>query len=226
MKKKTIIGIIIALIVLIGILITCIWGFHFDLIYASHKEVDIAIGQEFENQEIYDITKEIVGSQKIIIQKVELYEDMVAIHVKDITAEQLENLNTKINEKYGIENTVENIVVTSVPNARGRDLVKPYMMPVTISFVIIILYLIIYTAIYSHIGIKVSVTKTVGKAIGMIIGVQLLYLALLAITRLPINRLTIPFSIVLYILTTIGFLLHLEKIIDKNNHNEWDKNKK
>lgn len=207
MKNKTIIGIIFALIIIAGIVITCIWGLNFDLIYSNHKQIDIYIGQEFENKDIYKIVKETVGSKKIIVQKVELYEDMVSISLKDITEEQLTNINSKINEKYGIENKAENITINNIPNARGRDLVKPYILPTIISLVIIITYLIIYNIITK----KENNIKETIKAVGTIIGVQLLYLALLAITRLPINRITIPFSIVLYIITTIGIFVKLEK---------------
>ena len=217
MKNKTIIGIIFALIIIAGIVITCVWGLNFSLSYSAHKEIDIYIRKEFNNQEIYELAKESMPAKEIHVQKVELYEDMVSIQVKDITDKQLESLNTKINEKYGIENKVEEIVVTDIPNVRGRDLVKPYILPMGISFAIIIIYITIYTTIYSHIGKKVDTIKTVGKAIGIIVGVQLIYLALLAITRLEINRLTIPFAIVLFIITTIGILSHLEK---KNNQIE------
>ncbi len=210
MKNKIIIGIIFALII-IGIVITCILGLNFDLIYSNHKEVDIYIGQEFENQDIYNITKEVVGTQKIIIQKVELYEDMVAISLKDITDEQLANLNTKINEKYGIENKVEDIVVTSTPNVRGRDLVKPYILPAIISLAISIVYLLVYNAIIK----KENTIKETLKAVGVIIGVQLLYLSVLAITRLPVNRLTIANGIVLYVVTTIVILSKMQKEYSK-----------
>lgn len=209
MKNKTIIGIIFALIIMAGIVITFIWGLNFDLIYSNHKEIDIYIGQEFENQDIYEIVKDTIGDQRIIVQKVELYEDMVSISIKDITDEQLENLNTKINEKYGIENTVESIEVTDVPNVRGRDLVKPYILPITISLAIIIVYLFVYNKVMKT---EKAIRETL-KVIGTIIGVQLLYLAVLAITRLTINRLTIPFAMALYIITTIVILAKAQKNI-------------
>ena len=215
MKNKKIIGIIFALIIIAGIVITCIWGLNFDLNYSNHKAVDIYIGQEFKNQDIYQIAKEVLGNQEIKVQKVELYEDMVSISTKDISDEQLQNLNTKINEKYGIENTVENIVVTDVPNVRVRDLVKPYILPVAISFAIIIIYLVIYNAIYSRMGKNVNIVKTLSKAITSILLVQLLYLAILAITRLEVNALTIPISIALYIITTIIIFVKLENEYSK-----------
>ena len=77
MKNKKIVGAILTLIILAGIIITSIWGLNFSLNYSNHKVIDIYIGQEFENKDIYQIAKEVLGDVKIEIQKVELYEDIV-----------------------------------------------------------------------------------------------------------------------------------------------------
>lgn len=215
MKKIKRIPILFTIIIIVGIIITCIWGLNFSMPYSNHKEIDIAIGQEFENQDIYEIVKQVVGNQKISVQKVELYEDMVSISIKDITEEQLANLNTKINEKYGTQNKVEDILITVTPNVKGRDLIKPYIMPVAISFLIILCYIIIYVIIKNHTGKNISMIKAIVGTIELVLEFQLLYLALLAITRLPINTLTIPFGIIIYILTTIGAMVYLGKKKEK-----------
>ena len=215
MKNKTIIRILFALIIIVGIVITCIKGLNVGLNYSNHKILDIYIGQEFENKDIYQIAKEVLGNKEVIVQKVELYEDMVSIRVQDITDEEISNLNTKINEKYSLENTVESIQVTDVANVRLRDLVKPYILPISISFVVIIIYIAIYNAVYKRKGREVNNTKTLLETVVSIIGVQLLYLSLLAITRLPVNTLTIPVGIALYIITTIVILVKLEKKYSK-----------
>ena len=211
MKNKKIIGILLALIIIAGMIVTAIWGLNFDFLYNSHKELNIYIGQEFENEEILAMVKEVVGNQKIVIQKVELYEDMVSISIKDITEEQIAELNTKINEKYGIDNKVEDIITTEISHVRGRDLVKPYIIPIAISFVIMLAYFIAYIAIYNHMGKTIPMAKTIGKIVVAIIGVQLLYLAVLALTRLPITYFTIPIAIVLYSITTIAMMRKLQK---------------
>lgn len=215
MKNKKIVAIILALIILAGIIITYTKGLNFDLNYSNHKTIDIYIGQEFENKDIYQIVEEVIGKQKIEVQKVELYEDMISINVKDITDEQLENLNTKINEKYGTENSVEEIGVTNIPNVRGRDIVKPYILPVAISFAIIIIFFVIYNVIYSRRGREINTVKTVAKSIATIIIVQLLYLSILAITRVEINTLTMPISVALYVITTIMIINNWEKEYSK-----------
>jgi len=211
MKNKKIIPILMIVFIIIGIVVTCVLGLNFDLSYSAHKQIDIQIGKEFDNQEIKAIVKEVVGNRKVTIQKVELYEDMVSIGMKDISEEELQTITTKINEKYGIENTVENIAVTSVPNVRGRDLIKPYLVPVAISFLIILAYIICYVLIKNHLGKKINMLKAIFGTIEIILEFQLLYLALIAITRLPITALTIPIAIIIYALTTIGSIACLEK---------------
>lgn len=211
MKNKKVIPILITVFILVGIVVTCVLGLNFDLSYSAHKQIDIQIGKEFDNKEIKALVKEVVGNRKVTIQKVELYEDMVSIGIQDISEEELQNLTTKINEKYEIENTVENIAVTSVPNVRGRDLIKPYLMPIAISFLIILAYIICYVLIKNHLGKKINMVKAILGTIEIIVEFELLYLALLAITRLPVTALTIPIAIIIYVLTTIGSMAYLEK---------------
>lgn len=209
MNKK--IGIVLALlIIVIGIIITSIFGLNYSFLYDNHKQIDIYIGQKFQNDEIYSITKEVIGDKKIIIQKVELYEDMVSINVEDITEEQLQNLNTKINEKYGIENKVEDISISEVPKIKINDLIKPYIMPTIISTIAIIIYIIIYSVIANRMEKNIKVVKTIAIAIITIIMVQLIYFSIIAITRMPIGRLNIPIALMLYILTTIFIMQHIE----------------
>lgn len=211
MKNKKIIPILMAVFILVGIIVTCVLGLNFDLSYSAHKQIDIQIGKEFDNKEMKTLVKEVVGNRNVTIQKVELYEDMVSIGIADISEEELQNLTTKINEKYEIENTVENIAVTSVPNVRGRDLIKPYLMPIAISFLIILAYIICYVLIKKHLGKKINMVKAILGTIEIIVEFELLYLALLAITRLPVTALTIPIAIIIYVLTTIGSMAYLEK---------------
>lgn len=211
MKKKNLIGILLGIIIIIGIILTATMGLNLDLMYSSHKSIDINLQKQFENEDVYKIAKEVFENQKVKVQKVELYEDMVSIIVKDATDEQLENLNTKLNEKYELENTKDDMVITNVPSVEISDLVKPYILPVSISFVIIIIYLVIYMAINNRVNRKLSILKEISKAILTIIGIELLYLSVFAITRFEINYITLPIGIIIYAFTTILILMNLEK---------------
>lgn len=148
MKNKTIrTGIIIAIIIVIGIILTSIYRTNFELSYTAHKHIEISIGKEFENEDIINIVKEVVGNREVKVQKAGIYQDTVAINVKEISDEELESLNTKINEKYELENTVDSLNVTEVPKASAMDYVKPYIKPLIIACVIIGVYVAIYFAI-------------------------------------------------------------------------------
>ena len=136
---------------------------------------------------------------------------MVSITVENISDEQLEQLNTKINEKYQLENTKESLLVTDVSNVKGRDLIKPYVWPTIISFFVIEIYLFVYLLIYKKSGRNVKIIKEMLIFFSITVIVQLLYFAIISITRLPINRITIPISILLYLITTIVTLYKLEK---------------
>lgn len=214
MKKKLsiIFWVIAVCIVIAGIVVTCTIGLNFDVNYSKNKQITVYIGKEFEEKDIKDIVKEVTGESRVIVQKVELYEDMVSIKVKDITDEQVQQLNDKINEKYELENKLEEeVLVSENANVRGRSLIKPYILPMAISFILVIAYFMGYMIVNYKIGKKLNIAKSLGKIVLSIVGVQVLYLSLIAILRLPISRLTIPTAIVLYVVTTIVLMYKLEK---------------
>ena len=201
--NKKIVGAIVAVIILIGLILTFTMGLNFDLIYSKHKEIDINLKNEFDSKEIEAIAKEVLDGKEVVIRKVELYEDMVSIAVEDISDEQLESLNAKLNEKFEISNEVENLVVTDIPNEKGMDIIKPYIWPVVISFVLIEIYLLGYLFIYKRSGNEVNILKSMAEYLCGSVIVELLYLSVLAITRLPVNRLTVPIAMILFIGTAI-----------------------
>ena len=100
-KKTKMIFTIIAIIILIGIAITCTIGLNFDLRYRDSKRMELYLEQEFNISDIKQMTDEVMPSKKVIIQKVEVYEDTVSITAEDITDEEKQSLIDKVNEKYG-----------------------------------------------------------------------------------------------------------------------------
>lgn len=193
-KPQNKIGILLAiLIIVIGIIMVVAKGFNFDLKYQDSKRIELNLGKEFESQDIKNIAKETLG-QKVIVQKVEVYEDAVSILVKDINDEQKSNLITKINEKYGTEFKAEDIEVIEVPHIRLRDLIKPYILPFTMATIIILVYIAIRY-------FKINAIKTVGKTILTVALAQALLFSIIAITRIPIGRLTIPMVLTVYMLS-------------------------
>lgn len=214
--KKVIVA-IIACIVVAGIAITCVMGLNYELMYSDNTQFDIYIGKEFDNNEIKNIVQEVIGKDKqVLIQKVEMYEDMVTVTTKEVSDEQLEQINQKINEKYGIENKKEDIQLVKNSKIRGRNIVKPYVFPVAISFIIIV---VVMAILYRKLG----VSKVILNFVGYTLLVQAIYLSIIALTRVEVNRFTMPVSIALYALTQLYVITKLEN--KKNSLQEENKDK-
>lgn len=138
---------------------------------------------------------------------------MVSFTVEEKSDEELapkvEELNKKINEKYGLENKVENISIVHSPKVRLRDIISPYIWPVGICTTLVFVYAMIRYR-------KLGAFRTLGKYIVGVLGIELLYLSLIALTRLPINQLVIPVGLLLYtlaiIIVTVKREIKLEKL--------------
>jgi len=198
MKKK--ICAIVAFIIVFGLVLIATVGLNVSLDYAAHTMIDVSIGQQFNISDIKAITKEIYPNEKVVIEKSTAYKDGVCIKVTGTSDEQVESLNQKINEKYGIDNKIEDINKIYVSNTRLRDVLKPYIIPLLITTVLVLIYLIIR---FKNLGILNVLIQTAG-AIGIS---ELLLLALVAITRYPIDRIIMPAALVLYfaILITMSY---------------------
>lgn len=203
-EKNKVLIVLTALIVVLGIVITVVMGFNFDLRYQQAKKVQLHINKEFAISDIKQITNEVLSNNGVIVQKVEMFEDTASIIAKDITDEQKSNLITKINEKYGTEISAEDTEIVTVPHTRGRDIVKPYIAPFLISVVIILCYM----AIRYY---KLNCIKIILETIGVLVLAQILLFSAMAITRIPIGRLTIPLMILVYILSLLGITNKYEK---------------
>lgn len=212
-KKKLIVIILIAIIIIAGITITLTKGLNYDLRYQDTKRVELYLGKDFKIADIKQITDEVLPDQAVLIQKIEVYEDSISIISKDITDEQRTNLVNKVNEKYETELNADDIETTTIPHTRGRDIVKPYILPFIIATVIILAYM----AVRYH---KLGSIKTVLKIAGICILAQIILLSVIAITRIPVGRLTIPMVITVYILTLVGLTTKFEKDLTNNKKEE------
>ena len=202
-KSKIVIG-IIALVIIVGIIVTLTVGLNFDLRYQDSKRIELYLETDFNISDIKQITNEVMPGEQVIIQKVEVYEDTVSITAKDITDEQKQSIIDKANEKYGTELSADSVEVESVPNTRGRDIIKPYITPFAIATLIILVYMAIRYR-------KLGVVKTLLKTIIILVVAQATLLSVMAITRIPIGFITIPLVITVYLLTLVGLTSYFEK---------------
>lgn len=203
-KKQKIIMSIVAIIIIVGIAVMALIGFNFDLKFQATKKLEIYLGKEFEISDIKNITNEVMQNEQVIIQKVEVYEDSVSIIAKEITEEQKQGIIEKVNAKYELELKADGMQIDTIPHTRGRDLIKPYIVPFTVATIIILVYMAIR---YKKLdGIRV-VLKTI---LNLIISEATL-ISLIAITRVPVGGLTIPMVLIVYILTFMVVTTRLEK---------------
>lgn len=210
---KKIAQIILICLVLAGIIVIATLGFNVGVRYGENTQININIGKEFDSKDIRNIAKEVFGNQSVIVEHVEIYKDVVQITVKGATDEQIAELNNKINEKYELSNDLSNaddVLVARNANTRLRDLVMPYILPISISAAIIVIYEVIRFR-------KLGVWKVLYEAILAIIAPQAVLFSIYAIARIPVNRLTAAISIALYMLSVFkGIEIFLEQKQEKN----------
>lgn len=203
-RNKKILSVLAILIVVAGIIMTATKGFNFDLKYQKTQKVELVLNQEFKNSEVKEIAKEVFENQPIMIEKVEVFEDTVAITTTKITEEQKANLITKINEKYGTQLNQEATKIIDVAHTKGLDLIKPYILPFAIATLAILVYM---GARYYKLGI----VKTTLKVLAILAIIQVELFSVIALTRIPVGRLTIPMVIIVYLFTLLGITNNLEK---------------
>ena len=85
-----------------------------------------------------------------------------------------------------------------------RDLVKPYVTSFAISTVLILVYIAIRYR-------KLGFVKTMLKSLLIIVIAQAILFSVIAITRIPVGRLTIPMVLIVYVCTLLGITNYLEK---------------
>ena len=213
-KNKVIIALSL-IIIIAGIIVTVTKGFNFDLNYQDTNKIELNIGKEFNNEDIKIIAKEQLNTQKVMIQKVEEFEDAVAITAKQINEEQRNNIVTKINEKYETQIDSSNIEIQYVKHVRGRDIIKPYIVP----FIIATAMILGYMAMKHH---KLGEIKVITKSVVILVLIQVILFSVMAITRIPVGRLTIPLVLVVYLIT----LILLTEIFEKELKNKQVEDKK
>ena len=188
-------------------------GFNFDLNYESTKQVEMLIGKEFNISDIKQITNEIFGEEKVVIQKVEVYGDMVSIKSFNITDEQKGKLVDKINEKYQTELKSEDVEIKTISHTRARDILKPYVTPFIVTMIIVLVYMAIRY-------FKLGIVKTIVNTLFITIFAQLVLFSIIAITRIPLGEITIPIMIFIYVVTILGVTIKNEKDLKKQIQEE------
>lgn len=217
---KTIAFAAVIAIILAGILMVAIKGFNVGLPYVSNTQIIIDLEKEFEVKDIEQIAEEVIGDE-VLVQKVEVYEDIVAITSRSITTEQMEEINNRINEKYELENTAEDIIVKENGKVRISDVGRPYVAPVIIAAVLVLIYTIAVSLVYKFSMLKdVSITKALLSVVGGSVAVEGIYYSVIALTRIPFNALIVPISIIIWLITLIVIYSKFDVIMENKKVNK------
>lgn len=202
--KKVVYAILICIIIA-GIVVISTIGLKADIIYSKNVEIDVYLGKVFEENDIKGVVNEVFPNERTIIQNIELFEDMFCVTLADTRTDEeldskVEELVSKLNEKYGTELKFEDIEIRHNPKVNLSSIVIPYALTLGISMAVILVF----------VGIrykKLGIIRTILTYILSIVAVEMVYLSILAIVRFPINRAVIPIGLLLLIvvLAVLGF---------------------
>lgn len=203
MKKKDVIILAIAMIIIIaGVIVTFTIGFNKQLRYQESQKIDIYVASEVDVDKIKNIANEVLGRNNMV-QTIEIYQDMVTIRAKSITEEQKNTIVNKVKENYEFEQTAENTEIGNIPATRIRDILKKYILPMSLSFVIILVYM---TVRYHEKGmLKVMLQTIVFPAI-----CEIILCCLIAITRMPVGVYTPTLILIVYLASITYTVIRIE----------------
>lgn len=199
-KRKKIALIVFVVIFALDIIFTGIFGIKTNLYYGDGQVIRFQISNTtFDINDIKSITKEVFGDE-YMVKKVEFFNDSALIKVKSASDEELNELCTKLNEKYSCSLTTDNLSVNYEANVKIRTVVEPYVIPVGISIILILVYY----------AIRFKGSKEMAGYIKAILGVGIIYYGLFAICRVRFSELTMPIAMSLYALTTLIYTTKAE----------------
>lgn len=180
--------------------------------YNVTQKLLVSIGKEDYNvDDVKAIAKEVFGKDEVNVEKYKDDEKYVSIEANLLIEKDIENLNTKINEKYELTNEAKSISSTNVikeneiPRVRLTDMAKQYILYTFIATIVIVVYLSVR---FKKLGLKKIFVRT---AATIIFG-ELFYIAVVSICRLPINKVVVlaAFAIYLAILTYLNYKYTIE----------------
>lgn len=202
--KKIVYAILICVIIA-GIVIIPTIGLRTDIIYSENVEIDLYVGKVAEKKDIESIVKEVFPNERVLVQQIEVFNDMYSVTLQDNRTDdelkaKVEELNSKVNEKYGVDNKAEEISIIHNPKIRLSSILIPYAVTIGISLIIILVF----------VGVRYRKLGVIRTLINYILSIglaELFLLSVIAITRFPVNRLVIPVGLVLFLIvvTILGF---------------------
>lgn len=203
-ENKKLLAIIIGLILIAGIVMLIIQGFNKSISYEKATKIECYIAKGYDKSEIKQIANEVFSDKDIEIQDVEKLNQVFAIKIKNYTEEEFNNFKTKIAEKYDIKEDELETYEIEVPGTRIRDLVSPYVFPVSLVTILSVIYVAI-----RNIKEKEMITK-VAKLLTRLMVVAGLYFSIIVIAQIPVNAYTMPMALALYVATLLLTIIKIK----------------
>lgn len=195
-EKKKIFFIIPIVLILIGIVSMILQGFVLDIEFRGGISVTAALGQEFNNDDIYDLVNDAIGIKPSSVQKSGDNGEDVIIKImyqgdsKELESADREKLKTALSEKYGIEN--DQISISNVTATIGKEMTQRSFLLCLITVVLMLVYITIRFELMSGVSAVVALVHDV-----------LIMLTFYSLLRIPINS-----SFIAAILTILGYSIN------------------
>lgn len=206
LKNKKILVLLVAILVIImvGVILLGVKGMNYSLLYGANTQIEMYLENDFELEDIKAIAKETLGENNIRLLDESKHD--ILITVKSASDEQQNNLISKVNEKYGLELSMQNLIVVNNGEMKLTDLISRYVFPVVIASLVILAYFIVRYR-------KLKIEKVALYTLITIIGLQIALLIIYAITRIPVNSFTMPISMLIFILSVLGLTEYFDNQI-------------
>lgn len=182
--------------------------------YNVSQKIYVTISDEYNIDDVKSVANEVFGKEDSIVNKSKDNAKYAEIEANIVTESDLENLNNKINEKFNLTNDIksvnaENVIIKKdMPRVRLTDMAKQYILYTLIATIIVMIYFAIRY-------IKLGIVKVLGTSIAVVVISELLYMSIIAITRIAIDKIVIIAAFAIYILSLILLNKELEKKLEK-----------
>lgn len=182
----------ISLIIIIGgIAYGIATGYKFDIDFKGGTRIQVDLKENFDNNEVFDIVKNVTG-QIPIIQKMTGGDSSVIITTDVISNEVADNIVNNLKDRYP---NMDEPSTKNIQPSYGKELVNSAILAVTVSLVLILLYIGVR---FKTLGINAAITAIIALAHDV-----LFIIAIYGIIKFPINS-----SFVAVILTVVGYSIN------------------
>lgn len=201
---KKVFALFVVVILIFGAIMVVNKGFNYGIEYKEVTELKFMLGQVLDMDEVKSIVNEAFNNKESRIQKIDYFNDSVNISVIEPTEEEIQSLLDKLNARYSQNNEMDNINRVKTANVSIAEIIKPYILPSIVAVVLVALYMLVRYR-------KQGVLKVILSPIFAVAIVEALFFSIYAIVRIPVTIWTMPFALILMILTLTCYAYKFEK---------------